>query len=141
MALSLRTTASMLALVMLSVSQPAASCDRPLRACYDAMGGQSWKNAAGRSWLDANVPCCEKAFVTCKGKDIRKIAWRSIDGLMGTIPPQLGLITSLEEINVERTAVSGTLPDALFSASSEIEKAPLPPARASPPPKRHCSAL
>ena len=130
----------MLALAMLAGSQPAASCDRPLRACYDAMGGQSWKNAAGRSWLDANIPCCEKAFVTCKGKDIRKIAWRSIDGLMGTIPPQLGLITSLEEINVERTAVSGTLPDALFSASSEIEKAPLPPARASPPPKRHCSS-
>ena len=47
--------------------------------------------------------------------------------MMGTIPPQLGLLTSLEEINVERTAVSGTLPDALFSASSEIEKAPTPP--------------
>ena len=52
----------MLALAMLAGSQPAASCDRPLRACYDAMGGQSWKNAAGRSWLDANIPCCEKAF-------------------------------------------------------------------------------
>ncbi|EOD12486.1 hypothetical protein EMIHUDRAFT_124577, partial [Emiliania huxleyi CCMP1516] len=112
-------------------SQPAASCDRPLRACYDAMGGQSWKNAAGRSWLDANIPCCEKAFVTChkEKEEIRTIAWRSIAGLMGTIPPQLGLLTSLEEINVERTDLSGTLPDALFSASSEIEKAPLPPAR------------
>ena len=121
----------MLALAMLAGSQPAASCDRPLRACYDAMGGQSWKNAAGRSWLDANIPCCEKAFVTChtEKEEIRKIAWRSIAGLMGTIPPQLGLLTSLEEINVERTAVSGTLPDALFSARS---KRPLPPARAPP---------
>ena len=106
-------------------------------------GGQSWKNAAGRSWLDANIPCCEKAFVTChkEKEEIRTIAWRSIAGLMGTIPPQLGLLTSLGEINVERTDLSGTLPDALFSASSAIEKAPLPPARASPPPKRHCSAL
>ena len=131
----------MLALAMLAGSQPAASCDRPLRACYDAMGGQSWKNAAGRSWLDANIPCCEKAFVTChkEKEEIRTIAWRSIAGLMGTIPPQLGLLTSLGEINVERTDLSGTLPDALFSASSAIEKAPLPPARASPPPKRHCS--
>ncbi|EOD31226.1 hypothetical protein EMIHUDRAFT_232162 [Emiliania huxleyi CCMP1516] len=91
----------MLALAMLAGSQPAASCDRPLRACYDAMGGQSWKNAAGRSWLDANIPCCEKAFVTChkEKEEIRTIAWRSIAGLMGTIPPQLGLLTSLEEIN------------------------------------------
>ena len=123
----------MLALAMLAGSHPVTSCDRPLRACYDAMGGQSWKNAAGRSWLDANIPCCEKAFVTChkEKEEIRKIAWRSIAGLMGTIPPQLGLLTSLEEINVERTDLSGTLPDALFSASSEIEKAPLPPARAS----------
>ena len=115
----------MLALAMLAGSQPAASCDRPLRACYDAMGGQSWKGAAGRSWLDANIPCCEKEVVTCKGnRKIKKINWKAIKGLKGTIPRQLGLLTFLEEIVLSRTEVSGTLPAGLVSAASRIEKAP-----------------
>eukprot|EP00315_Gephyrocapsa_oceanica_P019103 CAMPEP_0185401342 /NCGR_PEP_ID=MMETSP1364-20130426/91247_1 /TAXON_ID=38817 /ORGANISM="Gephyrocapsa oceanica, Strain RCC1303" /LENGTH=356 /DNA_ID=CAMNT_0028003639 /DNA_START=47 /DNA_END=1115 /DNA_ORIENTATION=+ len=102
------------------------SCE-PLSAIYNAMGGPGWKNkanqAGGRSWIDPSVPCCEKEFVTCKGdKGVKKIAWKAIKGLKGTIPRQLGLLTRLEEIVLSRTEVSGTLPAALVSAASHIEK-------------------
>jgi len=117
-----RSSYTLIALLVAG-SQPTASCHLPLRACYDTMGGQSWKNAAGRSWLDANIPCCEKEFVTCKlNREIKKINWKAIKGLKGTLPPQLGLLTLLEEIDVEKTAVSGTLSHSLFSLASGIEK-------------------
>jgi len=117
----------LLAAVLLVMVAGQPSCE-PLSAIYNAMGGPGWKNkasqAGGRSWIDPAIPCCSKEFVTCDGKQraIRKIAWNSIKGLKGTIPPQLGLLTLLEEIDVERTAVSGTLADALFSVDSKIEK-------------------
>lgn len=48
------------------------------------------------------------------------------------LPPQLGLLALLEEIDVEKTAVSGTLSHSLFSAASGIEKAPARPVRGPP---------
>lgn len=53
-------------------------------------------------------------------------------GVEGTLPPQLGLLALLEEIDVEKTAVSGTLSHSLFSAASGIEKAPARPVRGPP---------
>ena len=56
------------------------------------------------------TPCCEKAFVTChkEKEEIRKIAWRSIAGLMGTIPPQLGNITQLSILDLGTTSLSSS---------------------------------
>ena len=65
-------------------------------------------------------------------REIKKINWKAIKGLKGTLPPQLGLLALLEEIDVEKTAVSGTLSHSLFSAASGIEKAPARPVRGPP---------
>ncbi|EOD33000.1 hypothetical protein EMIHUDRAFT_253209 [Emiliania huxleyi CCMP1516] len=98
------------------------------------MGGQGWKKYVvgdelasfkqhgGRSWLNPTIPCCEKEFVSCEEGEISQIEWGSIHGLRGTLPAQLGLLTSLKEIDVERTAVSGTLPVALASAASGLRR-------------------
>lgn len=78
--------------------------------------------SGGRSWLNPTIPCCEKEFVSCEEGEISQIEWGSIHGLRGTLPAQLGLLTSLKEIDVERTAVSGTLPVALASAASGLRR-------------------
>jgi len=76
----------------------------------------------GRSWVNPTIPCCEKEFVSCEEGEITQIEWGSIHGLRGALPAQLGLLTSLKVIDVERTAVSGTLPVALASAASGLRR-------------------
>ncbi|EOD08479.1 hypothetical protein EMIHUDRAFT_249067 [Emiliania huxleyi CCMP1516] len=97
-------------------------CYPTLKACYDAMSGPEWKSSTGakvgETWLDWNIKCCDKEWISCKSGLIDEIMFKFIPKLKGTIPPQLGLLTALEEIDVRNCDITGTLPDTLFSGDS-----------------------
>ncbi|EOD14409.1 hypothetical protein EMIHUDRAFT_451815 [Emiliania huxleyi CCMP1516] len=86
------------------------------------MSGPEWKSSTGakvgETWLDPNIKCCDKEWISCKRGLIDEIKFKFIPKLKGTIPPQLALLTALEEIDVRNCDITGTLPDTLFSSDS-----------------------
>jgi len=129
-------------------------CCTTLKACYDAMSGPEWKSSTGakvgQTWLDPNIKCCDKEWISCKSGLIDEIKFKFIPKLKGTIPPQLALLRDLQELDVRNCDLSGTLPDTLFSSDSVFEEEPHFPSRpplpspSPPPPPREltltCSA-
>jgi len=102
-----------------------AECYIPLKACYDAMSGPQWKSGTtkvGQTWLNASIKCCDKEWISCKAGLIDEVKFKHIPKLRGTIPPQLALLRDLQELDVRRCDLTGTLPDALFSSTSVFEE-------------------
>jgi Leucine-rich repeat (LRR) protein len=87
---------------------PAVECEA-LVALYNSTDGAHWKDSSG--WLQTNTPCSWYG-VTCT------LGYVSVLNLLenqlsGTIPSQLGNLTSLMELEVEANQLSGPIPSEL----------------------------
>ena len=87
---------------------PPAECEA-LVALYDSTDGDNWGNNDG--WLETTTPCTWYG-VTCTDGHVDCI-WLSENGLTGPIPPDLGSLSSLEELGLDWNALSGSLPPEL----------------------------
>ncbi|EOD20725.1 hypothetical protein EMIHUDRAFT_255434 [Emiliania huxleyi CCMP1516] len=112
---------------------PTLDCNGVLAAVHKALNGKDWtKEVNGRfvgydvgwQWPDPSIDCCNKEFVRCNKTthEVAELDLRHIGRLKGTLPVQLGQLTSLEYLDLKGTlGVTGTLPPELFgSKMSEL---------------------
>mmetsp|Transcript_14630 Transcript_14630/g.48486 ORF Transcript_14630/g.48486 Transcript_14630/m.48486 type:complete len:485 (-) Transcript_14630:39-1493(-) len=112
---------------------PTLDCNGVLAAVHKALNGKDWtKEVNGRfvgydvgwQWPDPSIDCCSKEFVRCNKTthEVAELDLRHIGRLKGTLPVQLGQLTSLEYLDLKGTlGVTGTLPPELFgSKMSEL---------------------
>jgi hypothetical protein len=96
-----------------------------LRAFYTAMGGMAWKNSSG--WLSDHPPCYLRGRSgNCGGRNLEDLPckWRGLrcrDGqpiflglgsnaLSGSLPTEIGMLSSLEEMHFHFNRISGSIP-------------------------------
>jgi len=123
------------------VASPPAQCEDALGTFYWATGGPLWRKpninpggggkrptsvsawvTASGGWLQPGVPCCEWEGVKCDvAGRVTSLDRSSVVGLAGTIPPQLGGLRFLQELDLSRLdQLSGTLPSGLFPPGSML---------------------
>jgi len=84
----------------------AQSTDRDaLIALYNSTDGDNWTNKT--NWLLDNV--CTWYGVTCEGNRVKTLIL-SANQLSGTIPPEIGNLTNLQELTLSRNQLSGPIP-------------------------------
>jgi len=124
-----------------AVASPPAQCEDALGTFYWATGGPLWRKpninpggggkrptsvsawvTASGGWLQPGVPCCEWEGVKCDvAGRVTSLDRSSVVGLAGTIPPQLGGLRFLQELDLSRLdQLSGTLPSGLFPPGSML---------------------
>src|SRR5262245_12018356 len=86
---------------------PASECEA-LVALYTSANGPGWTNSTNWLAFDANAPC-NWFGVTCSSNHITSLSLIS-NNLTGTIPPELGNLTSLEFLTLSNTQLSGSIP-------------------------------
>jgi hypothetical protein len=89
----------------------------PLRALYASAGGAtSWRSRGG--WM-AGSDSCSWYGVSCNGAgDVGAFVGLKANMLVGTLPSQLGLITSLSTLQLGTNRLSGRIPSQLGILSS-----------------------
>ena len=91
----------------LSYSQIPQSEREALIALYSATSGDSWTNKTG--WNGAVGSECDWYGVTCTSGQITTLSLGS-NNLSGTIPTELGNLTSLIQLNFFNNSLTGTIP-------------------------------
>ena len=81
-----------------------------LEALYDATGGADWTDGAG--WK-TSAPLGEWRGVTTDAAGRVTRLGLADNGLTGSIPPALGSLTSLAELDLDGNALAGPIPGAL----------------------------
>ena len=82
-----------------------------LRAFYFATGGPDWRN--DDNWLsDAPFSTWYGVEATANGSGVRSLALRD-NGLQGSLPSELGQLTTLEDLNLNDNELSGPIPSEL----------------------------
>eukprot|EP00541_Cyclophora_tenuis_P014110 CAMPEP_0116574760 /NCGR_PEP_ID=MMETSP0397-20121206/19577_1 /TAXON_ID=216820 /ORGANISM="Cyclophora tenuis, Strain ECT3854" /LENGTH=367 /DNA_ID=CAMNT_0004103569 /DNA_START=24 /DNA_END=1127 /DNA_ORIENTATION=- len=85
-----------------------------LSSLYEATNGPNW--TGGKNWGDNSVSTCEKRGVTCNTNgQVTSIVLRDL-GLSGTLPPNLGFLSRLDELDVSHNQIGGQLPPDLHFA-------------------------
>ena len=75
-------------------------------------------NLLAKNWSGSTF-VCNWIGVTCGGHPYRVTALNiSSFGLQGTIPPQLGNLSSLQKLDLRYNQLSGTIPSSIFNISS-----------------------
>lgn len=80
---------------------------------YSTGGDTTWKE---HDWLDANVPECDwfnNAPISCNDKGILTNLELANNGMTGTLPPELGLLSSLENLSLADNEIGGSIPSDL----------------------------
>jgi len=81
-----------------------------LLALYRATAGSGW---APQTWNTTSDPCKDFWFgVKCFGVDVQAITIQK-NNLVGTIPPELGLISTLNFLYLSNNRLRGTIPSQL----------------------------
>ncbi len=98
-----------------------AQCTHPdfnaLMKFYQSTHGENWKTNTG--WKEgaagANCDPCKWAFVKCNSANrVTELNFKSGMGMNGAIPPEIGELTELTFLNINREPnLQGTLPDEL----------------------------
>jgi len=108
-------------------SWPPSSCDLvtqvPKSQClalvdlYNSTNGEGWTNQNG--WFQSLEPC-QWGGVSCRfnppgttTNGVVTVITLTSNGLTGVLPPSVGDLVDLLELNLQQNAISGTLPDAL----------------------------
>jgi hypothetical protein len=90
-----------------------AECEA-LVALYNSAGGASWTNHT--NWLVTSTPC-DWFGVTCATGHVTQLDLVN-NGLSGTIPSELGDLTSLTFLRLSENQLSGTIPSELGSLTN-----------------------
>ncbi len=80
---------------------------------YNETEGAGWKDSSG--WLSDSTPCAWFG-VTCSGGSVIELNLPD-NNLSGSIPPQIGRLTSLHTLNLEFNQLKGSIPPELGSLS------------------------
>ena len=82
---------------------------------YYATNGQEWSDSSG--WLEFSQTECSWVNVECQ--DSSSVSLLSLEGLIGTLPDELALLTNLSYLFVtDSKGLVGPLPNGLFAADS-----------------------
>jgi Leucine-rich repeat (LRR) protein len=84
---------------------PSTECE-VLVTFYNSTNGDNWTDNSG--WLETNTPCGWKG-VTCSGGHVSGLKLSS-NQLSGSIPPELGQLSNLEDLVLFSNQLSGTIP-------------------------------
>jgi Leucine-rich repeat (LRR) protein len=84
---------------------PSTECE-VLVTFYNSTNGDNWTDNSG--WLETNTPCGWKG-VTCSGGHVLALNLSS-NQLSGSIPPELGQLSNLEDLVLFSNQLSGTIP-------------------------------
>ncbi len=84
---------------------PQTQCEA-LVALYNATGGDNWTNKTG--WLATNTPCSWFG-VTCASGNVTQLSLSS-NRLSGTIPPEIGNLTALQQLRLNQNQLNGPIP-------------------------------
>ncbi len=88
---------------------PAAEC-QALVALYNSTNGGSWKNNA--AWLTSNTPCSWYGVKECQNGHVTHLDLQ-VNNLNGTLPAELGNLTSLQILSLSTNNLVGSLPTEL----------------------------
>jgi len=91
---------------------PQTEC-RALVALYESANGVKWRDSSG--WLDTNAPCNWHG-VRCMGSYVASLALES-NQLSGGIPPELGDLSNMTDLNLARNQLTGEIPSDLGNLS------------------------
>ena len=84
-----------------------------LAVLYHSTGGGRWRNNARRSWFQSLSVCQWSSHFTCNvSGDIDSISLGE-DNLQGTIPIELGQLTSMTRLDLPYNALTGPIPSEL----------------------------
>lgn len=98
-----------LAFTCTAVSElPQAEC-QALVALYNSTNGDQWLD--NKNWLRNNTPC-DWVGITCTDDSVSGLDL-SFNNLSGTIPPELGNLTHLQELLLDSNQLSGPIPPEL----------------------------
>ncbi len=105
-------------------SEPPAFCDsvteipktecEALVAFYESTDGDNWKN--NRSWNETSTPCSWYG-ISCSSGYVTELYLKS-NKLTGTIPAELGNLSSLQKLNLDWNQLSGSIPESLGNLSN-----------------------
>ena len=88
-----------------------------LIAIYNSTGGPSWSTSS--NWLGGAGTECTWHGVSCDPTESSVVSLSLGDNnLTGPLPPDIGSLTSLEELFLSGNALSGPIPSAIGSLSS-----------------------
>ena len=89
---------------------PLAEC-QALVALYNSTNGANWTNQTG--WLSTTTPCSWHG-VTCLTGHVITLTMNdsssSGNGLIGSIPPELGSLVNLQDLDLSDNQLSGSIP-------------------------------
>jgi hypothetical protein len=89
--------------------------DDILQSLFDETNGNTWtlNGEERQTWIDPSISDCAKTGISCdaKGSVIRIVLEHR--NLTGTLPPSLGFLPDLIELDVSDNALQGTVPEEL----------------------------
>lgn len=89
----------------------AAETAIPQIECEALVAFNDSTNVSTWFWMSSNNPC-EWFGITCTDGQITTMEY-SLNGITGTLPPQLGNLASLQTLEIRRNSLSGTIPSSL----------------------------
>ncbi|MDM8566892.1 hypothetical protein QUF74_14720 [Candidatus Halobeggiatoa sp. HSG11] len=92
---------------------PQVQCEA-LVALYNSMSGANWTD--NTDWNITNTPCSWDR-VTCSGSNVTDLNL-STNQLNGSIPPEIGNLTSLTSLDLIGTQLSGSIPTEIGNLTS-----------------------
>ena len=99
-----------------ALPQPSTGDRAVLEALYNATDGPNWRNNTG--WLRDGVPLGDWYGVTTDSDgNVTELSFRD-NRLQGSIPPQLGSLTSLEVLDFYRNELRGSIPTGTWQPRS-----------------------
>jgi len=99
---------------VLEASADSGDCSA-LSTLYTAMGGTSWSTKS--NWLTGD--CCANSWygVSCSNSRVFLLSLYS-NAVIGTIPPEIGSLASLQNLNLDDNSISGTIPTEIGSLTN-----------------------
>lgn len=77
----------------------------------------NWRDPVNNSVVERWVDECQWEGVVCDGYKVKELRWGS-QGLSGTIPPELSLLSDLHYLDLAQNALTGTIPENLFQLTA-----------------------
>jgi hypothetical protein len=93
-----------------------------LMVLYYANDGEAWSSTFVQGWAESGVHECSWSYVACDSNSNSNNITELVTGkgmkLVGSLPAEIALLSSLEHLNLFNNRLEGNLPATLFSLSN-----------------------